>query len=228
MRTIKPITAARFQKPGQPFETVALPHTWNALDGQDGGNDYFRGECTYEIDLPALAPGLHRFIEFEAANHIARVFAGDELLCEHRGGFSTFRVDLTDVKAKTLTVKVDNQAPDVYPQRADFTFFGGLYRPVKLIDVPASHIDLMQSGSSGVFVTPNVSGETKVEVYVTEPAGCTLSVSLIAPDGSLGVAARRGKDRGPRRSAVREKARAVERHGRPEALRRARDAGEGR
>lgn len=189
MRTIKPITAARFQKPGQPFETVALPHTWNALDGQDGGNDYFRGECTYEIDLPALAPGLHRFIEFEAANHIARVFAGDELLCEHRGGFSTFRVDLTDVKAPAITVEVDNQAPDVYPQRADFTFFGGLYRPVKLIDVPASHIDLTQSGSSGAFVTPNVSGETKVEVYVTEPAGCTLCVSLIAPDGSLAAKA---------------------------------------
>ena len=25
-----------------------LPHTWNALDGQDGGDDYKRGTCTYE------------------------------------------------------------------------------------------------------------------------------------------------------------------------------------
>ena len=28
-------------------ETVNLPHTWNATDGQDGGNDYFRGACLY-------------------------------------------------------------------------------------------------------------------------------------------------------------------------------------
>ncbi|MBQ8955158.1 MAG: hypothetical protein IJ048_13695 [Clostridia bacterium] len=185
MRTITPIAAARFQKPGQPFEVVALPHTWNALDGQDGGNDYFRGECTYEIDLPAAAPGLCRFIEFEAANHIARVFAGETPLFEHRGGFSTFRVDLTGISCETLTVKVDNVAPDVYPQRADFTFFGGLYRPVRLIEVPAAHIDLTRSGSAGVFVTPDASGRTKVEVYVTEPVGCAVCVELIAPDGSV-------------------------------------------
>ena len=27
--------------------TVTLPHTWNAIDGQDGGNDYYRGTCYY-------------------------------------------------------------------------------------------------------------------------------------------------------------------------------------
>ncbi|MBO4297905.1 MAG: hypothetical protein J5998_03825, partial [Clostridia bacterium] len=135
--------------------------------------------------LPASAPGLRRFIEFEAANHIARVFAGETLLAEHRGGFSTFRVDLTGLEARALTVKVDNLAPDVYPQRADFTFFGGLYRPVRLIEVPASHIDLAQSGSSGVFVTPEASGRTKVEAYIAEPEGCDVTVELIAPDGSV-------------------------------------------
>jgi len=192
MRKITPINAARFQKPGQPFEPVALPHTWNAFDGQDGGNDYFRGECTYEIDLPDPTPGLRQYIEFEGANHIARVFMEEKLLAEHRGGFSTFRVDLTGSlkpAGNTLTVKVDNNAPDVYPQRADFTFFGGLYRPVRFIEAPDAHIDLMQSGSSGVFVTPEMSGCTKVEAHVASPAGCELRVALIAPDGRVAVQA---------------------------------------
>ena len=25
------------------WEAVSLPHTWNAADGMEGGNDYFRG-----------------------------------------------------------------------------------------------------------------------------------------------------------------------------------------
>ena len=34
-----------------------LPHTWNNKDGQDGGNDYWRGIGTYEIDLPNPTAG---------------------------------------------------------------------------------------------------------------------------------------------------------------------------
>ena len=39
-------------------EAINLPHSWNAIDGQDGGNDYFRGSCLYvktinKADLPA-------------------------------------------------------------------------------------------------------------------------------------------------------------------------------
>ena len=185
MRILTPITSARFTKPGCPTETVPLPHTWNAMDGQDGGNDYFRGECAYEIDLPAPKDGMRRFIEFQAVSHAARVYAGDRLLAEHRGGFSAFRVDLTGVSEPTITVRADNAAPDVYPQRADFTFFGGAYRPVRLIEVPRSHIDLMRGGSDGVFVTADISGRTKIDVFVISPNDCSVSVSLVAPDGTV-------------------------------------------
>ena len=34
-------------------EAVTLPHTWNAIDGQDGGNDYHRGRCWYVRELTA-------------------------------------------------------------------------------------------------------------------------------------------------------------------------------
>ena len=29
------------------WESVSLPHTYNAADGQDGGNDYYRGPAVY-------------------------------------------------------------------------------------------------------------------------------------------------------------------------------------
>ena len=42
----------------QSGETVTLPHTWNAADGHDGGNDYFRGSCLYKKTLKkAELPG---------------------------------------------------------------------------------------------------------------------------------------------------------------------------
>ena len=37
-----------------PGEAVELPHTWNAADGQDGGNDYYRGTCWYVRQLDRL------------------------------------------------------------------------------------------------------------------------------------------------------------------------------
>lgn len=38
---------------------VTLPHTWNAVDGQDGGNDYYRGTCWYvrRIKKPEMKDG---------------------------------------------------------------------------------------------------------------------------------------------------------------------------
>ena len=41
-----------FTKPGEEEVTVDLPHTWNGEDGQDGGNDYWRGTCVYRKSFP--------------------------------------------------------------------------------------------------------------------------------------------------------------------------------
>lgn len=39
-----------FTKQGE-YSTVDLPHTWNGSDGQDGGNDYYRGTCIYKKSM---------------------------------------------------------------------------------------------------------------------------------------------------------------------------------
>ena len=97
MRTITLMTSAQFALLGEAHAPVALPHTWNAFDGQDGGNDYHCGIGTYIIDLPDPTPGKKQFIELQGANHVATVYCNGRELGTHKGGFSTFRYELTPV-----------------------------------------------------------------------------------------------------------------------------------
>ena len=149
---------------------VNLPHSWNAIDGQDGGNDYYRGTCYYakNIDKMDLPEADKYYLEIRGANSSADVYVNGNKLAHHDGGYSTWRVDVTDyLERNTLVViAVDNSATDkVYPQMADFTFYGGLYRDVNLVCVNDSHFDLEYYGGTGVQITPEVVGkDAKVNV----------------------------------------------------------------
>ncbi len=181
-------------------EKVQVPHTWNALDGQDGGGDYWRGAATYETVLPELGlePGEEAWLEFEGASQVADVFVNDVQVAHHEGGYSTFRANITGALAgvtgggektaagataggeKTaaataadgenrLTVTVDNSASQtVYPQTADFTFYGGLYRPVRVVIVPAAHFALGRDGGPGLYATPTVDLAARTAEVVLE------------------------------------------------------------
>lgn len=160
-------------------EPVTLPHTWNAVDGQDGGNDYYRGSCTYALQLPAirLPEGGRAVLQFDGVAMTAVVNLNGQKVAEHKGGYSTFRVDITDVLQDTnnLTVEVDNSDNDtVYPQKADFTFYGGIYREVTLHILPAAHFAMKENGAVPVKVTPVVTDlatrrcEVTVEALVVD------------------------------------------------------------
>ena len=151
-------------------ELLDLPHTWNAKDGQDGGNDYFRGTCAYcktlkKADLPQ---GMKVFLEINGASSSADVFMNGKRLAHHDGGYSTWRVDLTAYLRddNTLAILVGNAANEtVYPQTADFTFYGGLYRDVKLVCVPDTHFDLSYCGGKSLQVTPIIKdADAQVDV----------------------------------------------------------------
>ena len=157
------------------WEQVNLPHTWNAIDGQDGGNDYYRGTCYYaknlsKVDLPEAD---RYYLEFRGANASADLYVNGKHLAHHDGGYSTWRADITDALEveNLIVVTVENGINDrVYPQVADFTFYGGLYRDVNLICVNDSHFDLDYYGGPGIRVTPVMEGDNanvEVEVFLT-------------------------------------------------------------
>ena len=151
---------------------VNIPHTWNDIDGQDGGNDLYRGTAFYakELEKMDLPKADRYFLEIQGANSSAILYVNGKKLANHDGGYSTWRVDITDVlEDKNLFVfEVDNSPNDrVYPQNADFTFYGGIYRDLNIIAVSESHFDLEYYGTPGIKVTPEVVGENaKVEVEV--------------------------------------------------------------
>ncbi|MDY5326415.1 MAG: glycoside hydrolase family 2 TIM barrel-domain containing protein [Gemmiger sp.] len=190
MRNSVRLTEALFAKDGDAFTKVALPHTWNNIDGQDGMADgpYWRGLGCYHLELPNPTEGKKQYIEFQGANHVATVYCnGRELGC-HKGGFSTFRFDLTPAMKPAdniLTVEVTNAVSDIYPQNADFTFYGGLYRAVNFIEVTPAHFDLLKDGTSGVFVTPRANGMTRVDLFPVGAEGCTVKVALKDAEGNV-------------------------------------------
>ena len=150
-----------FIKEGQ-AESVTLPHTWNAKDGTDGKNDYYRGTCEYKKTFARPETAGETWLEFRGAAMTAEVFLNGQKLARHEGGYSTFRVNLTDAlrEENELSVTVDNGANRrVYPQKADFTFYGGLYRDVYLITVPKEHFQLDYFGGNGIKVTPVLSDD---------------------------------------------------------------------
>ncbi len=141
-------------------EPVTLPHTWNAVDGQDGGNDYYRGTCWYVRSLE-VSPmdGREVWLEFNGAAMTVDVYFNGVHVAHHEGGYSTFRANITELVGggNVLAVSVDNSENHrVYPQKADFTFYGGLYREVYMIVVPRAHFALGYAGGSGIRVTPRV------------------------------------------------------------------------
>ena len=257
-------------------EKVTLPHTWNAIDGQDGGSDYFRGECTYTRALPALTlkEDEEAYLCFYGVSQTAEVFISGELVTRHEGGYSRFYADVTrffrtasplspaslcangaplppsqrEVSAKQtegvtsfeaplrgagipsaaccggmtegviagvpqfpmappretvsaeqtegvspvpaqLTVRVSNAVSDrVYPQAADFTFFGGIYRSVGLLIVRRSHFDLTAMGG-GVKITPKEqNGAWSVELVPYVAGGEHAEISWRILDGKTPVA----------------------------------------
>ena len=141
---------------------ISLPHTWNAEDGQDGGNDYYRGTCWYvkKFVRPELMEEEEAWIEFRGVGMSANVYVNGQKLAQHEGGYSTFRVNITEVlqEENVLAISVDNGVNRrVYPQKADFTFYGGIYRDVYLITVPKEHFALGYFGGNGIKVTPQVT-----------------------------------------------------------------------
>ena len=142
------------------WQDIDLPHTWNAIDAMDGNGGYNRGQYWYAkkfVTPKQPLEGGRVYVEFPAAGQQATVYVNGTQVVYHEGGYSIFRADITDVckneEENLLVVACSNEEKsNVYPQTADFAFYGGLYRGVNLISVPDTHFDLSYFGTSGIRV----------------------------------------------------------------------------
>lgn len=193
-RTEKIMNDWLFTGPAGKQTLVDLPHTWNAIDGQDGGNDYYRGTCTYEkkVAKPHYSEREDVYLQFHGVNASATVIVNEKEICTHHNGYSTFRVKVTDIlkDENYIKVLVDNSKNDkVYPQVADFTFYGGIYRDVEFLVVSKAHFDLDYYGSRGLKVTvapKETTGVFEIETFTnTDDENYTVEVKILDADNSV-------------------------------------------
>jgi beta-galactosidase len=154
------------------WQTVAIPHNWGWVEAQQG-KDYYRGPGWYrrELDLQR-EPGKRYFLRFEAASLFADVYVNGDFLGEHRGGFGAFSFEITRHLSaggtNVIAVRVSNSwEPDIAPLSGDFSVYGGLYRPVHLIETPAENFALTDHGSPGVAWLQTSVSKKKAVLDVT-------------------------------------------------------------
>lgn len=206
-RSVKLMDDWQFTYQNQKKCLVNLPHTWNAADGQDGGDDYYRGTCIYEKTVlkPEIREGERVYLQFDGVNACAKVYWNNTAVVHHENGYSAFRADVTDLLAakNEIRVEVDNGKNEtVYPQKADFTFYGGIYRDVKLLIVADTHFDLDDYGGQGIYVTTDADGKTgyvRVRSYTNKNSGILQKEGLdvflkLADAGGNTVGTARGSD----------------------------------
>lgn len=156
------------------WESITLPHTWNNLDGQDGGGDYYRGPAWYRkhFSIPKEYKEKKIFIQFGAANMVAEVFLNEKLIGRHEGGYAAFTFDITGFvrfdKENIIAVKVDNSEKfNFAPLRGDFTMCGGIHRSVQLTVTDKLHISPLDFGSSGVYIQQTNVGDASADIRIS-------------------------------------------------------------
>ncbi len=164
------------------WTAVALPHTWNGVDGEAGG-DYYRGVGWYRrsLDLPPFDGALRHYLQFDGAALVADIWVNGHAAGHHAGGYAGFRLDVSawlHAGRNVIAVRVDNApSAQVAPLGGDFTVFGGLYRGVQLLTVAPVHIDLLDDGGPGVYVTPGEVTRNHARLTIRARLSNTTSVA---------------------------------------------------
>jgi beta-galactosidase len=179
------------------WQTVSVPHTWNALDGEDGGNNYRRGVSWYRrhLRLDTSLSGKRLYLQFDGVSLMADAYVNGIKVGTHKGGFARFRFDATDAlktgQDNLISVRVDNSMLGIPPNSADFTFFGGIYRSVSLLATNQIQVSATDYGSPGVFldqneITPDradLTVRSEVESYADKSEGVEVHVHLLDAAG---------------------------------------------
>ena len=189
MRKIESLNKAwEFIITGKEKTTVDLPHTWNGDDGQDGGDNYLRapGEYTKTLGKIELKDGERAYLEFKGVNSQSDVYLNDKHLKHHDGGYSTFIIDITDSLNDTNFLKViaDNSYTNkVYPQKADFTFYGGIYRDVNLLILPKDHFEFLKDSAPPLKLFPSVKGNDGIVKVEANPTSGQATILILDKEG---------------------------------------------
>jgi len=201
-------------KPGNPecqpiWENVTLPHCFNAFDGVDPDVNYYQGPGWYRTQLEINNPFNQgrTLLHFEGAGQKTEVYIYTTKVGSHVGGYDEWTVDITDainafLKNKSelerfkgkipLSIRCDNSRDNemIPSSLSDFNVYGGIYRYLNLVYVPALSIERVNinpevdaKGQLGkydvVLKTRNNSTLTKanLKIEITDAKGKIISTN---------------------------------------------------
>jgi beta-galactosidase len=165
------------------WERVAVPHCFNARDAVDPDEAYYQGPGWYRthVAVENPFPNGRTLLYFEGAGQKTEVWVGQKRVERHIGGYDEWVVDITDAAAglKEIPIAVfcDNSRDlEMIPSSlSDFNLYGGLYRYVNLLYVPAVSMERMhvRDGvvSARLHNPKDLKDEVAMEVRVTDPSG---------------------------------------------------------
>jgi beta-galactosidase len=177
------------------WETVSLPHTWNAADVTDDARGYYRGVGWYQktLYIPLAWQGKSIYLYFEGANQVCEVFVNGQSAGKHIGGYTAFSFPINkylkfgqdSLSAAAISIKVDNShSDDIPPLSADFTFYGGIYRDVYLVAANPIHFDMDNHASAGIRIkTPMVNdskGTISIEGSISNTTGQKRNLKIVS------------------------------------------------
>ncbi|USD67846.1 sugar-binding domain-containing protein [Vibrio sp. SCSIO 43136] len=173
--------AADFDDSGSEWQAINLPHSVDAeavINADPVNNPHFRGLNTYRKTLNlAKIDGKRQYLEFDGAAMITEVYVNGQKAGEHTGGFMRFRIDITDFIQdgdNTIAIRLDNRPYDAavhdegfLPMETgqDYTYYGGIYRSVKLVQTGEVGIDAEDYGASGVYFMQTETTDDYSNIY---------------------------------------------------------------
>jgi len=176
------------------WHPIHLPHCFNHYDACDPDAPAYRGQGWYRTTIrPANpCPGGRTLLHFGGAGQRTSVYAGSTLVAHNIGGYNEFVVDITGSERNAsgeipLAILCDNSRdPHAIPSDiSDFNLYGGIYRHLRLVYVPAVAVELLHVQSS---VAPGQPAQCSVLARLYNPDVLTgtldLAFSVFAPDGS--------------------------------------------
>ncbi|HEX4085716.1 MAG TPA: glycoside hydrolase family 2 TIM barrel-domain containing protein [Chthoniobacteraceae bacterium] len=171
------------------WQPITIPHTWNNLDGEDGGSNYYRGPGWYRrhFQIDAADAGKSLFLKFDGASSVADVYVNGKQAGTHKGAFGAFCFDITPLVHmggdNVVAVRVSNaKDPNVAPLSGDFTLFGGIYRDVHLLTLNKLSISPLDDASPGIYLKEHdisaKSASVNIETVLRNDTASARTVAL--------------------------------------------------
>ena len=185
------------------WQDVSLPHCVNATDAVDPDVNYYQGPAWYRTTVSVSNPyeGGRILLHFEGAGQQTDVYVYTTKVGEHTGGYDEWSVDITDAVADfkkkevfnkqfqgrvPVSIRTDNtrNLQRIPSSLSDFNVYGGIYRYLNLVYVPALSVDKLYvkaatdvKGKAGTlelkarFYNPEAKTSATADITITDPSG---------------------------------------------------------